>query len=249
MQYLYKEMKTNLLNRIGLPALMALMLFTSCCRKNPPTATVKLKLSHAVDLQPLISDTLIYQNQAGEWYSVNRLQYYISGIRFSTSAGDSVSVPGIWYIDAFDPTTLQLSLPAILQNQYSKLSFFIGLSPSENISNSLTPTLENVNMAWPEFMGGGYHFMKWEGMVKPDTTTSGFAVHLGNNLALVHCSVQGTFDLKSESTQTIYLKMNLNEWLRNPVVYSFKNDGNYTMGDSVLMTTIAKNGADVFTQQ
>ena len=36
-------------------------------------------------------------------------------------------------------------------------------------------------MAWPDVMGGGYHFLKLEGHYKKDSLLAGYAMHIGQN--------------------------------------------------------------------
>lgn len=40
--------------------------------------------------------------------------------------------------------------------------------------------------------------------------------------------------------------MNLNEWFRNPFIYDFNIDGNYSMGSSAAMAKLKANGVDIF---
>jgi hypothetical protein len=46
----------------------------------------------------------------------------------------------------------------------------------------LSTTLDNLNMAWPTAMGGGYHFLKMEGHYLDSLNTNqGYAIHIGKN--------------------------------------------------------------------
>ncbi|MBA3900642.1 MAG: hypothetical protein H0X62_10600, partial [Bacteroidetes bacterium] len=98
----------------------------------------------------------------------------------------------------------------------------------------------------PEQMGGGYHFLKLEGRFQADNKVLGYAIHLGNNENLVNCKVLHSFDVKLKY-QEVNMEMNLNEWYRNPNVYDFNKDGNYSMSLMPAMKKISENGATVFT--
>ncbi|QLH46202.1 MAG: hypothetical protein HWD58_11555 [Bacteroidota bacterium] len=88
--------------------------------------------------------------------------------------------------------------------------------------------------------------MKLEGYLIQNTQQVGYAVHLGNNPHLVRCVIPMPFHLYA-GHQNAKLVMNINEWFDHPSRYDLIQDGNYTMGDSLLMSKVAKNGQDVFT--
>ncbi|MBL0309774.1 MAG: hypothetical protein IPP77_08910 [Bacteroidetes bacterium] len=221
---------------------------SGCNKSDPPviSSTVLLNTSYNVDDHSLIFDSLMYVNAAGNLYSLNRLEYYISGITLLKESGDSIRFDSIFYIDAQTLNTNSFSLKDVPVGNYIGMTFHLGLRPDQNVSNSLPATSENVNMAWPDPMGGGYHFMKMEGHVKDSVSSQGYAVHLGNNMNLVTCVILHPFKIE-KAYENIDLAMNINEWYSNPYTYDLLLDGNYTMGSMALMSKISKNGADVFT--
>lgn len=103
-------------------------------------------------------------------------------------------------------------------------------------------------MAWPDAMGGGYHFMKMEGyfLDKSGLNKNGYAMHLGNNFNLIKVDINIPISITGE-TQNKTLTMNINEWYKNPSFYDFEIDGNYSMGVPNAMSKLAQNGKDVFT--
>jgi hypothetical protein len=103
-------------------------------------------------------------------------------------------------------------------------------------------------MAWPNPLGGGYHFMKFEGYYMDLAAKTGFTVHMGQNCSLVYCIINTPF-IVSSSTSEIKLSMNLNEWFRSPIIYDFNIDGNATMFDKQARGKIAANGIDVFSME
>jgi hypothetical protein len=73
-------------------------------------------------------------------------------------------------------------------------------------------------------------------------------MHIGTNACLIPSITLSTnFTVTTDSQTSLTLKMNVNEWYRNPNIYDFNIDGNYTMGDMPLMMKITENGQDVFT--
>ena len=216
------------------------------CKKDKDTAPpiLKLALQHHIDGQPLLWDTLIYTNAAGNRYSVERLQYYLSDFRFYAQGREVAFADTVLYVDARRVTELELrNMP---YGMLDSVRFVIGLPPAKNLSNSLPPTLENSHMAWPDMMGGGYHFMKLEGRWQDGSLRPGFAMHLGKTGFEVYASAPLGYAVGQSSTNPITLRMNINEWFRNPHNYDFGTDGVYSMGNDTLMGLLRDNGSDVF---
>lgn len=234
-------------NRFLLLFVMILALYS--CKKNDRNySQVVLTMHYAVDDLSLQKDTVRYLNNAGNLFSVTHLEYYISDITFHDENGRDFHDPGIHYMNGFSPQTNQVLIDSVPCGTYTSMTCHIGLSHALNVSHSLTNTAENVNMAWPDNMGGGYHFLKMEGYVKTPTGTSGYVVHLGTDTSLVTCIMTQqlyVFAIRSEWNMT----MNINEWYRSPAVYNLLTDGNNTMGNPSLMSRIAGNGYNVFTLQ
>lgn len=227
--------------------LLPVLYLLSCNRDEIPlSSSLTLQLDYTVDQKNLFIDTSWYINSAGNSFTINHLEYYISGITFIRSAGDSVRISDYFYIDATKAEYASIQIRNIPMGSYESLVLHIGLLPDQNISYALPPTIENSNMAWPGMMGGGYHFMKLEGYLIQNTQQVGYAVHLGNNPHLVRCVIPMPFHLYA-GHQNAKLVMNINEWFDHPSRYDLIQDGNYTMGDSLLMSKVAKNGQDVFT--
>jgi hypothetical protein len=94
-------------------------------------------------------------------------------------------------------------------------------------------------------MGGGYHFIKFEGHFLNGASSVGFAMHIGNNMNLPQANMSQSLTLDGGSG-TLALRFNLNELFRTPHDYDLVN-GNYSMGSMMLMTQLKENAADAFT--
>lgn len=239
--------------KYGLGLLAFLFLFASCKKSTDEgspivqSGSANISFSYKIDSNPLVYDTLRYQNAAGNKYSITRLFYYISSISFYKSDNSSITLDKVIYMDAAAPNQI-LHLDAIPEGSYSYISFCIGVSPSHNITDSLPATYENLFMAWPPDMGGGYHFMKLEGhYLDAQQVERGFTMHLGTNAALVqHNKIPITLTVTKNQTASFSLQMNISEWFTHPYNYNFITDGNYTMGNAPLMQLISNNGKDIF---
>ncbi|MGZ5303478.1 MAG: MbnP family protein [Bacteroidia bacterium] len=227
--------------------------FTACKKDDPDppiaqTGNINLKIEYYFDAQPLTFITKNYTVAAGYETSFSRFEYYISGLKFyrSDSAFHAYNIPV--YADAQNYTS-GILLKDIPAGKYFSTKLYIGLDAEHNKSNSLPNTPENINMEWPDAMGGGYHFLKLEGQFKDSSGTNGFAMHLGRSENLVnHQRFENSFEIKAGETTTVILKMNVAEWFKNPALYDFNKDGLYSMSNMVAMKKISQNGADVFTK-
>lgn len=230
--------------------LVVCLLQAVSCKKDPEplaeqTAQLQFMLSYHSDSEPLLFDTMLYRNAAGEDYSVSRLEYYISNVRLTGEQGVFESRE-VHYLNARNAGFSGFHLNGVPKGRYTQVAFLLGIDSLRNIPDGLPATVENNAMFWPVPMGGGYHFMKLEGHFKDTASLSGYAVHLGRNGNTVAISVPCTFDI-SGTAHGMQLSMNINQWFENPLVYSFIRDGKYTMSSMPLMQKIAVNGQDVFT--
>ena len=226
-----------------------LFVFLVSCKKEDKTGAINLNFSHRVDAANLQTDSIMYVSAAGYTYSVTNLKYFISGLILTADDNSTETFQGPYYVDFADPATHSHALADVPVAKYKSLRFYIGLDSAHNVSNSLPSTTANNNMAWPDPMGGGYHFLKLEGYYyNPSPSETGFAMHLGKNANLVTCTINDLNFQTSETGSDLNLSMNLNEWFRNPNVYDFNSDGVSIMNNSAAMLKIAQNGADVFTK-
>lgn len=234
--------------------LLPLTVFLSCKNNKegdqlqPKQEYVAVNLTFECDGVSLVKDQFNYTNAAGNNYSVNRLQFYLADFTFRKTDGTEVKSDEVFFVDFFAGKNLSFKFSKIPAGNYDRIKFCIGLPPSQNLTGALPNTIENSNMAWPDMMGGGYHFLKMEGQFKFSGNTYGYALHLGKNPHLVRIDSSKSFNLTGSSA-LLSMKMNINEWFRTPHTYDLNTDGNYTMGTDSLMLKIAENGTDVFTIQ
>ncbi|MCB0429094.1 MAG: hypothetical protein H6585_03060 [Flavobacteriales bacterium] len=233
--------------RIALPAWVTLLLLSSCHRHPvfPETGSIRFGIVHQVDQQELFADSIVYMNAAGNQYSVSKLEYYVSGITLTGDGIDSYTDGKVHYVNAFRSSTCQWVMENIPVGDYNKISFHIGLVPDSNKTGGLPGNMENINMAWPEPMGGGYHFLKLEGhFLDSANAVAGYALHVGTNACLGSVYLDTTLTVRFQN-QRLDLVMNVNEWFGNPTRLDL-NQVNYTMGDQVRMLELINNGTNAF---
>jgi len=183
-------------------------------------------------------DSLRYEILSGDSVSVTRMEYYISNIEFYKN--------GVWkgsdayfYMNALDPKGFSIEADV---NSCDSIRLILGLTPENNKTSALKPLPENVKMAWPDVMGGGYHFLKLEGhFLDKNREYKGYALHMGTN-ATARTHVMPLDAELTEDEQELKLAMDIGSWFQSPYTFDFKSGLNYTMGIDSLMTHLANNG-------
>ncbi len=219
------------------------------CKKEETAAPIVLaahssmRLSHVVEGLPMAFDTMMYNNAAGHLYSVTRLEYYLSDLVLEGSGGTpDHHIAGPWYINGRMMNEFDLS--ALPLGTYSGIRVQLGLPQALNQTNALPPLLEHVNMAWPIPMGGGYHFMKFEGHFLHQGQPTGYAMHLGKNEHLVECGMQAPFTVTG-AQGNLRLRFHLDRVFNGAHVYDLAA-GNQSMGSDSLMAVLRDNCMNAF---
>ena len=252
-------------------ASLLLVFFFSCKREDPIVdipikyGNIGFQFTHNVDGQALVVDTLIYTNAAGNNYMVNEVQYFVSDIVLQNSNGTFFSFgtgSDVHYVDSDISSTSTWSVPDnIPVGSYTSISFTFGLNEVRNISNVFLNPPES-NMFWPEFLGGGYHYMKLNGKwIDTASNLSAFNFHLGIGQtydAVVVDSITGfvqnyftvtlpnsAFTVREDKTTTVEIIMNMEKWFNTPNVWDF-NECSATMQNQTAMQRAIENGGTVF---
>ena len=233
-----------------------------------PSGKVIFSIQHMVNGTPLHENDLSYTNEAGNQYLISDVKYFISDITFYKHVGSTTLIhqwKDIFYIEEDIPATKTIQffdpLPA---GAYDSINFIFGISESKNKSFMFVNPPE-VNMAWPEVLGGGYHYMMIDGKWK-DTAgiTQPFNFHLGigqlyhgntSNTDSIYAFVQNyftvslpgsAFTIQDGETKTFNLQMNIESWFKSPHTFDFNHWGGAIMQNQNAMQMVKENGWDVF---
>lgn len=229
--------------------LLLTALVTGCNKhnsSNPTFSKAHFDFNLKVGSTTLELDTMKYFNAAGNPYGVNRMNCYISAITLKRADGKKYTSNKVFYIDPTVTSKSFFNLDSIPPGTYTEISFLMGLDSAHNKTNALPANLDNLNMAWPDMMGGGYHFLKLEGnFADLGGSKKGYAVHLGRNKNLV--AVVLTTKMSQLYWDHSYsLMFDVNEVFQNPYTYDFNIEKSYTMSDTAAMTKIKNNISDAF---
>jgi len=224
---------------------------------------------HKVDGATLIKDQMIYANAAGNLYEVTEVMYFISDLKLHRSDG-AIIEPATWddiyYIDTKIPSTFTWNLPGdIPAGSYDSITFIFGISEEKNQSYIFVNPPE-VNMAWPDVLGGGYHYLMLNGWwLDPDSARQSYNFHLGIGQIYENDSgqvqdiigfVQNYFTVRPQGPAfevedgiliEAELTMHIENWFKNPHIYDHNHWGGAIMQNQAAMQMGCENGMDVFT--
>jgi hypothetical protein len=221
-----------------------------CCTNLEPI-TVTLQFTHNWDGIPINSSdftTFKFTTEHGELISIEQLRYLVSRIKIGNFEKN------YQLINVGESTGLELVLPQIPQgNQFLKFTF--GFTDADNI-DGIYPDLNSRSFNVPMMMGGGYHFMQFDGKYKDSNNQNANfnyhairAVNTSNpmNLILEDTSFEveiGTFELSKNTT--IEIKMNVAEWFKNPNLWDLNVLNTVLMPNFDAQKMMSENGRNVF---
>jgi hypothetical protein len=144
-----------------------------------PNSTIKISFIHAIDSQPLVLDSTKYANYWKETFTVSRLSYYISNVSLQTMNKKVIKEKNSYHlINEEEEDSKHFSFP-LSSDQYTSLSFLIGVDSLKNVSGAQTGALDPLNgMFWT--WNTGYIMFKMEGN-SPESSIANHKVeyHIG----------------------------------------------------------------------
>ncbi|HIG32240.1 MAG TPA: hypothetical protein EYQ09_02190 [Flavobacteriales bacterium] len=204
---------------------------------------LSLSFTHTVDGNALETDQMIYSNTSGQNYSVQTLRYLLSYITLHSANGTSTLLDEVHFITISDPSTFNLNIQDLNSANYTAISFTMGLDSLKNITNNYLNESFFPSFSWPNFMGGGYHYMQLEG----DYTTAfqGYATHTGGTDGLDFSFTKNFPIAINTQNASVIINMEINNWYSNPNTISLTTDG--IMDSANKQSLLQANGiADVF---
>jgi hypothetical protein len=161
--------------------------FVSCDKSNsqqePSKGSINLLIEHTMNGFPVEFDKLIYENEAGNQFLLTEIQWFISDIKLHKSDGTYLLIGddgGEYYIDTDIPASFSIKPDFdITADDYTGLSFTFGINDVKNKSHRFVNPPESF-MFWPNYLGGGYHYMKLNGKwLNSSGLAEPFNFHLG----------------------------------------------------------------------
>ena len=208
-------------------------------------ATLELAVRHRFGSDPLLLDSLRYQNAAGETLSFTRLSYLLSGFAIEREDGVWMEVADQYaWMDAAKRRTV-VRLNGVPVGKYRALRFHIGPDATANAADPaklsadhpLNPNLNGLHWSWQ----GGYIFLAVEGHYRNGAAElKGYAHHLARDPNRTRISLAAPLDLTHDTA--VLLDFDLGTLLNAPRPLSFEKDGAATHsrdGDPVAAALVA----------
>ncbi len=242
---------------------------TSCSTGKPPEpvpegGNIMFNFDAKVAGKPIVFDTMIYENAAGNRYLVDNIQYFVSDFKLWRNGSFQLldKDEDIHYVDSdLSNTWYYNPSDVVASGNYDSLTFVFGITKEKNKSFMFVNPPESF-MFWPEHLGGGYHYMKLNGKwLDTNNVIQPFNFHMGigqnyddegnitgfvQNYFTVHLS-RSSFTIKNGLTTKAAITMHVDQWFENPHVFDFNYWGGHIMENQAAMETAKENGHNVFT--
>ena len=234
--------------------ILILILVTRCSEEKEccvqPQFTITLNFTHhwnGLKITPKDFNELKFTNENGERLSIERLRYLISNISL-------INGKNYHLIDVGENSGTSITIPELTDESYA-LSFRFGFSSEDNTDGTYQD-LNSVSFSVPGMLGGGYHFMQFDGKyIDNNNEASGFNYHTikavdrtdPNNLKFEDTSFEvnlGTIEVASNPE--IEIKMNLAEWFKNPNTWNLNELNTVLMPNFEAQKMMRANGDSVF---
>ncbi len=185
-----------------------------------------LVFRHQNDGAALEIDQLIYQNEAGNQYSVEKFEYLITDIWLIREDGRIVEVADAIQGNAVTLGAIDHPFEGVPAGRYTAIEFRWGIHPDRNRNFTLDSSFDNL--LWPPNLGGGYHAMRFEGdwsLAAPGD--SSFSLHSGYLRAAGRREADGSFvvrldgfaiTLRDEGEIEIEIAIDVDRWMNDPLI-------------------------------
>lgn len=147
---------------MGIMSRLLLLIFLFTCT-DTAAQQLRLEISHVVAGQPMQLQTAMYNNAAGDTFSISLFKYYLSNFSLITADGKKTVLPPAYFLVSEDSAaSKQLLLPQCPEGEYTQLSFMIGVDSVLNFSGPQSGALDPLyGMFWT--WNSGYIMAKLEG--------------------------------------------------------------------------------------
>ncbi|TAF67880.1 MAG: hypothetical protein EAZ55_02360 [Cytophagales bacterium] len=233
--------------------LIVILFFLGCKSINSNfdtlSSTLELHFSHRLEGQPFALNQSL-QNVWGEEVRGTLLKYYISNIRLKTLSGKDYVIPESYYlIDESQSESKKIVLNNLPPDDYSEISFTIGVDSLRNVSGLQTGALDPLNaMFWT--WATGYIFLRFEGYSSA-SPSGAFVYHVAGIVPPNNCIRQKTFAMPTHhitltaiKPKKLFFEVELGEMFKNPSQVRISQINNVMGGANA--TILANNYVDMF---
>ena len=143
------------------PRLLVILfaLLAVACTKPNEKAEVSLSIGYEINGKPLITDSLCFENEAGNQFLITEIQWFLSNIALKNEAGDwvmlhqrslsdTLDISRVFYIDTNIPESQTLHTQPLPIGHYTAFRFTFGLDDADNQTGLFNDPPES-EMFWP----------------------------------------------------------------------------------------------------
>ena len=264
-----KKKAMKIISYLNLIILSFLLIGSSCKKNDEPiedqSGRLNFYFTHVVAEEEVYYDTIRYQNAAGNPFMVSEIQYFISDVTLHKGDGSKVLIDAwknMHYVDSDLSDTWQWKMKdSIPPGIYDSITFTFGITEEKNHSLMFVNQPES-NMFWPEYLGGGYHYLKLNGkwkdtndVIRPYNFHMGIGQIYDQNSGEIIGFIHNDFDVslknsgfKVDNNETIAftIVMDVNKWFEDPHDFDFNYWGGDIMQNQDAMFIAKENGYNVF---
>ena len=248
-------MKTRILAIICLAFVLS-----SCSEDNDislePVA-ITLNFSHSwdgIEITNADFNELKFTNENEQDLSIERLRYLISEISLTHESGVVTVLDEYNLVDLTNTEGLSFTTSkTILPGDYTSITFRFGFSNEYNIDGAY-PDLNTANFNVPNALGGGYHFMQFDGKYRDITSVEApFNYHVISAIDPTNTNdpKDTSFSLNIGAATiggntNIQIEMDVSEWFKNPTIWNLNEYDVNLMGNYDVQLLMNQNGSSVF---
>ena len=219
--------------------------------------TLTFTFNHNWDGTPVSSNDfnqVQYTNANGDHLSIERLRYLISDVTFTGSQGETLRLESFFLVDLTNNRISFTTTTPIPQGNYNNVAFTFGFDNEDNNGNY--PELNTANFNVPEMLGGGYHYMQFDGkFINSNNEEQGFnyhAIRAVDNPGDSPTFPQDTFinvnlgGIAVSANTEIEVDVNLAQWFKEPNLWDLNQLNSVLMPNSDAQIMMYENGQNVF---
>lgn len=219
----------------------------------PTTATIVF--NHNWNGKPVSKsdiDNTTFTNANNTDLKITRFRYVLSRIQFKNAEGAIFSVRNYELVDiSEDINSLEIDIPS---GTYT-MSFIFGFTDKDN-EDGIYPDLNSANFNVPGMLGGGYHYMQFDGKyINNQNIEAPFNYHAIRAADISDAEnpiyKDTSFEIKASNISvrqnpTISINVNLAEWFINPNNWDLNQLNQRLMPNYDAQLLMSENGKTVF---
>lgn len=245
--------------KFSLLNLFLIIFFVACSSNNDVSLQNKkitINFVHEWDGTPVTKadfNDLKFTNENGEKVSIEKYRYVLSRIKLVDPSNFETPLSDYLLIDLGEEKNLSFTLDKLILDRTYTLNFTFGFADSDN-KDGIYKDLNTANFNVPPTLGGGYHYMQFDGKYTSTTTTTpnGFnyhAIRASNNTTTPRDT---SFQVNLQNIRVtgsevvINVKINIAEWFKNPNKWDLNVLNQMLMPNFDAQVLMNQNGQSVF---